>query len=297
MSGKLQVRVISPWFGELETAEAFFSVKIPSEEADALLCHWAPSEELSTFPRRKAWYCSEPWCQFRGLGGGSWPAIRKRLAPREFLSHNHPDSRWRVPCVTHFEPLAVNHFADRKERAVAVVSNHGGAPWRRHGGLGYRNRFVTHFLADLYGREGWKRYRAGWFSRAATPANYRGELPGDWPHSAKRELMAGYKVAVCLENMNEPYYFTEKFVEAVTAGCIPVYAAHPTIVQTVLRGAAWVDPADYGHDPDKTIKAALALDATVIRQQNQRWLSGPAIRDTHHSAIFARIGRLLNEPL
>jgi len=295
MAAKIQVRVISPWFGELQTEEAFFSVRLPPEEADALLCDWAPSNELLTFPRRKAWYCCEPWCQFRSMGGGSWRAIRKRLAPYEFLSHNHPDPRWRVPHVTHFEPLAVNQASDRKQRAVAVVSNYGGAPWRRHRGQTYRNRLATHPFVDLYGRGDWKQYRAGWFSRAGAPANYMGELPGEWPASAKRELMAGYKVAVCLESMNEPYYFTEKFVEAACAGCIPVYTGHPTVAQTVLRGAAWVDPNDFGYDPDKTFAAALALDAASIREQNAQWLSGGAIACTHHFAVFTRIGQILGE--
>ncbi|HNR72358.1 MAG TPA: hypothetical protein PLV05_14630 [Verrucomicrobiota bacterium] len=121
---KLQVRVISPWFGKLETEEAFFSVDLPAEKADALLCQWAPSEELFAFPRRKAWFCCEPQVMFRSIEGGTWPAIRARLASHEFLCHNHPDPRWRVPHMTHWAPLAVNHRAERKDKAVAVVSNH-----------------------------------------------------------------------------------------------------------------------------------------------------------------------------
>lgn len=297
MSAKLQVRVISPWFDELETEEAFFSVQLPAEKADALLCDWAPSDELLTFPRRKAWYCTEPWCQFQSEGGRPWMALRRRLAQHEFLCHNHPDERWRVPAITHVEPLTVNQRTDRKERAVAIVSNYGGDPGHRHRELTYRNRFVTQPLVDLFGRSGWKRYRAGWFSRRATPPNYQGELPGDWPAVAKREMMASYKVAVCLENMREPFYFTEKFVEAVCAGCIPVYRAHATVAPTVLRGAAWVDPAQYGDDPQKTLRAALALDPVVIRNQNEQWLASPLVACTHHAAVFARIGRLLRESI
>jgi len=293
MIAKLQVRVISPWFGELETPEAFFSVKIPSEKADALLCDWMPDPELFTFPGRKAWYCCEPKCQFRVLGGGTWPFIRARLASREFLFHSHPDPRLRVPVITHFEKLIVNRLEDRKNRAVAVVSNHGGLPWRRHSDLKYRNRFITHPTVDLYGREGWKSYRAGWLARPAPPSNYRGALPGDWPASGKRALMARYKVAICLENMIEPYFFTEKFVEAVCAGCIPVYRAHPTIAQTILRDAAWVDPANYGHDPEATIKAALSFNAESIRLQNEQWLASAMVADTHSTQVFGRIGIIL----
>ena len=134
---------------------------------------------------------------------------------------------------------------------------------------------------------------AGWLSRPAAPANYRGEIPGDWPEEQKRELLAGYKVAVCLENSYEPYYFTEKFVEAVCAGCVPVYRAHPTVAEGILRGAVWVDPSNFGHDRTATLEAALAQNAKAIREHNEQWLCSPAVAETHLSVIFARIGRLL----
>jgi hypothetical protein len=83
MDQRLQVRLKSPWTTRMETETAVFSVDIPAEKADALLCEWATDPELFTFPRRKAWYCCEPQCQFRGLGGGTWPKIRAKLDPRE----------------------------------------------------------------------------------------------------------------------------------------------------------------------------------------------------------------------
>ena len=145
---KLIVRLISPWKTEIETDSALFSARVPASEADALVCEWAPSVELFTFPRRKAWYCCEPPCQFRGIAGGSWPKIKKRLAPHEFLCHNHPDPRYRVAHITHFEPLQVNLNDNRLEKAVAIVSNDGGDTWRRARQFVYRNRFVTHPLVD-----------------------------------------------------------------------------------------------------------------------------------------------------
>lgn len=294
MTRKLQVRVVSPWFGELETADAFFSVALPPQEADALLCDWAPSEELFTFPRRKGWYCCEPSCQFRGLGAGQWPSLRSRLARHEFLCHNHPDPRFRVPHVTHEGSLEMQCGGERLERAIAIVSNHGGNPLNRHRDLGYRNRLITHPMVDLYGRSSWTRYRQHWFSRSGQPANYQGLLPGDWPAAGKRELMARYKVAVCLENMNEPFYFTEKFVEAVCAGCIPVYRADPTVAEGVLKGALWVDPADHGHDPGRTLRTALAMDAARFQERNLRWLQGAALAETSSRAVFHKLAGLLS---
>jgi hypothetical protein len=293
---KLKVRVVSPWFGELETDEASFSAVFPLEKADALLCDWAPSEELNIFPRRKAWYCCEPWCQFKALGRGTWPTLRSRLASDEFLNHNHPDSRYRVPHVTHFESLSLNHVTQRAIKAVVVVSNFGGNPWRRHADTSFRNKFATHPLVDLYGRSGWKDYRPGFIARRTTPSNYRGEIPGDWPASDKRALLSRYKVAVCLENMNEPRYFTEKFVEAACAGCIPVYRPDEHTERGPLRGAFWVDPREHHDDAGETLLAALTLDLESVHEQNREWLRNNAdLAQTSHVEVFTRIGRILSD--
>ncbi len=289
-----KVRVITPWPLEMKVGNVWFSGEHSPDAADALLCNWAPSPELFTFSRRKAWYCCEPKCQFRGLGGGAWPGIKERLAPEEFLFHNHPDAKYRVPHVTHYENLRIVDEGKRLRRAIAIVSNHGGNPWRRHRHLTYRNRFISHPLVDLYGRSGWKRYRQGRFSfRPGAPANYLGELPGDWPAAGKRSLMARYKVAVCLENMNEPHYFTEKMVEAVSAGCIPVYRADPTVASTFLEGARWFDPRDYADNPELTLEAALEADSGEVAEANRKWLLRAAVRETHHERVFRRIANIL----
>jgi hypothetical protein len=273
-------------------------VDIPSEKADALLCEWAPDPELFTFPRRKAWYCCEPQCQFRGLGGGTWPKIKARLEPNEFLWHGHPDERYRVPHITHFEPLVMNTNQTRLDKAIAIVSNHGGSPWKRRSDIAYRNRLITDPLVDLYGRSGWKRYRAHWYSRAAAPANYKGEIPGDWPAGEKRELMAKYKVAVCLENMNEAYYFTEKFVESIVGGCIPVYRASQDVGNSMLRDALWFDPSDVRFLGRKAIETALDADLEHVQHVNSRWLStSPELAATEASRVFERIGRFLMSPV
>ncbi len=292
-AGKLQVRLRSPWTTYMETDSAVFSVDIPSEKADALLCEWAPDPELFTFPRRKAWYCCEPQCQFRGLGGGTWPKIKSELGPHEFLWHGHPDERYRVPHITHFEPLVMNTNQDRLDKAIAIVSNHGGSPWKRHPDIAYRNRLITDPRVDLYGRSGWKRYRAHWYSRAGAPPNYKGEIQGDWPAGEKRQLMSKYKIAICLENMNEPYYFTEKFVEAVVAGCVPVYRADQLLRETLLNGASWIDPEDWGNSVSAAMEQAMRCDLNEIQQQNDRWLKQVELAATNSASVFARIASTL----
>ena len=291
---KLKVRLISPWQTYAETENAIFSVDIPTDKADALLCEWAPSAELFTFPRRKAWYCCEPQCQFRALGGGVWPKIKANLGPHEFMWHGHPDSRYRVPHITHFEPLVINTNPNRLDKAVAIVSNHGGSPWRRHPDITYRNKIITDPRVELYGRLGWNGYRARWYSRRAAPSNYKGEIPGDWPAGEKRELMSKYKVAICMENTSEPNYFTEKFVEAVVAGCVPVYAAERTVMGSFLDGALWVDPANCGGTAQEAIASALDADWSMVLSQNKRWLEDNKIlQGTCSAAVFEKIGAIL----
>lgn len=291
-----KVRVISPWLKELRAGDTLFSASLPAAEADALLCDWAPSDELFAFPRRKAWYCCEPQRQFAGLFGGQGEAVRAKLRPGEFLFHNHPDPRFRVPHVTHIEPPTVNRNADRLERAVAVVSNFGGAPFRRPFDLRLRNAFATHPDVDLYGRASWRRYRRGIFSFAGIPANHRGEIPGDWEESDKRNLMARYKVAVCLESAQEENYFTEKFVEAVQAGCIPVYRAHASVRAAFLQGARWIDPGDGAEGVDAVLRRALAGRREEYAEANAAWAAThPALAGTSVDRVFARIGACLRE--
>lgn len=61
------------------------------------------------------------------------------------------------------------------------------------------------------------------------PKNYIGEIEGSCHGRPKLETMAAYKVAICLENVTEPYYITDRFFSAAQAGCIPIYHAHKTV--------------------------------------------------------------------
>jgi hypothetical protein len=292
---RLQVRLISPWSLRVETATAVFDREISTQRADALLCEWEPAEELWSFSRRRAWYCCEPECQFRGQAKGTWPRLKARLRAEEFLWHGHEDVRFRVPHVTHFQALQMNRNTDRRNKAIAVVSNHGGSPLKAHPDIRFRNQLITSPLVDLFGRAGWRRYRPHWYSLPRTPLYYQGELPGDWPGEQKRQLLSQYRVCVCLENMNEPGYFTEKFVEAVAAGCIPVYRASADVRDTVLQGAVWFDPADSRWPGARAIEAALQADSHAIQETNNRWLcESPQLAATHSAAVFDRIARILS---
>lgn len=290
-----KVRVISPWPKNLQIGSILFDSKLKSQEADALLCYWAPHNDLFDFDGPKAWYCCEPECQFSAIEYGKWPKIRARLESHQFLFHNHQDKSYRVPHITHYQDIEVQTSNKRLHRAIAVISNFGGGPRRRHPEIAYRNRFATNDLVDLYGRTSWQKYRKGVFSFPHAPGNYKGVIPGDWPASEKRATLSKYKACLCLENMTEPNYFTEKFVEAVCAGCIPIYRAHESLRSKVLSGAKWVDPVDYGDDPKRTIEAALEMDPDEFRHVNAQWIKTEKLAETHHSKVFGKIGEILFE--
>ena len=47
------------------------------------------------------------------------------------------------------------------------------------------------------------------------------------------------------------------YQNAARAGCIPVYHATQVVRQERLKGARWVDPADHGFDPKRTLEFAI----------------------------------------
>jgi hypothetical protein len=114
------------------------------------------------------------------------------------------------------------------------------------------------------------------------PDNYAGKASpsGDVYSDENTRFLSSYKVAVCLENCTEPYYFTEKFVNAVRAGCIPVYHAHASVKNRFLSDARWIDPAEFGFSSRRTIEFALDQDQTKFRSVNDAWLESGILADT-----------------
>jgi hypothetical protein len=110
-------------------------------------------------------------------------------------------------------------------------------------------------------------------------------------------FLSAYKVAVCLENCTEPYYFTEKFVNVVRAGCIPVYHAHATLKASVLSDAKWVDPADFAFSPRRTIDFALNQDQMAFRSVNDAWLESGILADTDELKVVRRLHEIISDKL
>jgi hypothetical protein len=286
MTKLLKIHLKSPWSPEFRTTSAIFSKSVSLMEADALLCDWQPDATLLTYNGPKAWYCCEPPNQFQSIDHGKWPLFRKQLDEKYFLSHDHPNPLCRIPHITHFDNLSINRNLKRNRLAISIVSNHGGSPLRRVRSINFRNNYITHPLIDLYGRSSWQNYRRKWYSRPRVPSNYKGELPGDWHKAEKRELMSQYRFAVCLENEPGPYYFTEKFVEAVCAGCIPIYQSHPSLRDNVLKGALWLEPKE---NVEETIRDC-QLELEEVQTCNSNWIQNNSyLHDTSIRSVYEKI--------
>ena len=275
-----------------------FNDAIPLAEADALLAFCGASEELLTFGGPKAWYAEEPL----SMSHYRTPLAKrllKSLDSSEFLHHSNAPGRYCVPSPTHLGSLAPIIRAKVADRIVAVVRNYGGRLWWLRKGPRIRNRFILNPLVDLYGpHEAWEHFRGWPLARPKVPANYCGKLNTNWYDDAYIEFLAGFKVCVCLENsLGLENYFTEKFVNAVRAGCIPIYHAHASVRRDRLQGAKWVDPTEHGFNPFRTLKFALSQEAAEYRAANDLWLKTPQVVNTHRDYIWKMIARILAEKL
>src|SRR5262249_7138719 len=146
-------------------------------------------------------------------------ALRK-LKDYEFLHHSNPNTKFRIPCVTHYGPITLAGSHLSKRGIVAVFNNFGGRLWYFKAGARLRNRFILHEAVELYGNlASWRRFRSRPWSRPCVPKNHVEEWLANWYHQAHVEGLAKYKINVCLENTYEANYFTEKFVNAARAAC------------------------------------------------------------------------------
>lgn len=91
--------------------------------------------------------------------------------------------------------------------------------------------FSTHPGFDLYG-EGWDkpvRYDHKGYS-ASIRKSYRGYVKD------KLETLKQYKFSICFENAIFPGFITEKIIDSLYAGCVPIYYGAPNIEDYIPEG-------------------------------------------------------------
>lgn len=288
--------LVSPWDSNPISMPNFDYVTDSGiSKIKGIVCIWQPNEQLLESSLPRAWYFSEP-INSNIYQNPLWQNCLNKLKPKQLLFHGHENPEFRVPHITHVKALEMIKTSEneRQSKAIAIVSNRGDkAPRKRSEQIKLRNALCINSQTDLYGKkETWQAFRHNTFELPKLPSNYQGSIPGRWSEDPKTLQTSQYKAAICLENTLEPHYFTEKFVDAVRAGCIPIYKPHPTVKASVLNGARWVDPSDFDSASD-CINYALSQDLDLYQAQNEKWLKSPQVRQTERLAVFERLGQLL----
>jgi hypothetical protein len=289
----ITVKLISPWLKEeIVYGGVKFDTEVSFDNADGALWEYSIDERIFEYNGVKGWYASEP----------SWHSMyRKKLYRRamkslrsdEFYHFAHNDPRYRVPHITHYNEIERFEVPlDQRYGCVAVVSNTGGRFWLFRPGFRLRNKFITNNRVHLFGRQqAWADFCAFaplW--KSGFPMNYKGELSWDkWGGESQVNFLSRFKAAICLENTIEPFYFSEKFINAARAGCVPIYHAHPTVRSGILEGALYVDPEHYNFDPDASIDAALAMDLSHVQTINRLWLRREIVRKTGWEGVWSKL--------
>jgi len=138
-------------------------------------------------------------------------------------------------------------------------------------------------LLDLFG--------AGWSPLIDVPQPWRGRLraalSGVGPCEDKRSVLSRYRFALCLENTSWPGYLTEKLIDAIAAGCVPLYLGAPDIHQIIPRGALVDLTGKSEREIEDLILGMDASQAGPILEAGRVYLESEAGR-LHQDAHFAQ---------
>ena len=297
-------RVVSQQFkadswNDFRLGAILYSPRVALEEADALLVLYDPSEELLRFTGPKLWFTIEPSWHSHFHSHPVGKRLVQELDATERAFYGHPDARYRVPHPTYRGTLSRPRVASVRRAVIATVNNFGGRLWFLKSHFRTRNRMILDPRVELFGfPEAWAQFRNFpklWIRRP--PDNYMGRASPAAAGDEHIRFLSAYKVAVCLENCSEAYYFTEKFVYAVRAGCIPVYHAHATAKTSFLSGARWIDPADFAFSPSRTIDFALNQDQMEFRSINDAWLESGILADTDELKVVPKLHEIISDKL
>jgi hypothetical protein len=299
-------RVVSEQFkaqtwDDFQLGEVSYSSHLPLAAADGLVALYDPTEELLAFKGPKLWFTTEPSWHHHFHSHPIGRRLVRELDLSERAFYGHPWASNRIAHPTFRGPLTTPRIGGCRDAAVACVNNFGGRLWFLKRQFNLRNRFVLSPLVELFGSSlSWSRFRhfpAFWL--VGHPKNFQGRAsPGEGYYDNEHiEFISRYKVAICLENCAEPHYFTEKFVNAARAGCIPVYHAHPTVKERFLAGAKWVDPADFSFSAKRTIQYALNQDQAEFRSINDAWLLSSILEDTDDRKVFSKLHAIISRKL
>ena len=130
----------------------------------------------------------------------------------------------------HFSLKPAKYFKWRREKTSPTLKD------AIHNELQTKRLQIIEFFAlqnkiDIFGRE--------WQNLSKLPSKWRKRLApvirrlNPQPCEDKIETMSNYKFAVCFENVAWPGYVTEKIIDCLVAGVIPLYSGAPDVTDFI----------------------------------------------------------------
>jgi hypothetical protein len=162
---------------------------------------------------------------------------------------------------------------------------------------------------DLYGQR-WDRYYLEGKLSLANPilARLYRKFPGlprrtDFPSArgsvaSKRAVMRQYRFSICYENASYPGWLTEKLLDAMFAGSVPVYLGDPEVTRLV-PGNAFVDKREFRNYDAlyRYLKDMSNEEYEDYRKAIHDFVHGDAIRPLGAEAYVKMIVREVVNPL
>jgi hypothetical protein len=124
-------------------------------------------------------------------------------------------------------------------------------------------------------------YGGGWGNYGHLPRKWRKHLEAvtlndKGPIDSKLTILNQYQFAICFENTSLPGYVTEKIIDCIVAGIIPIYMGAPDIQDYVPRGC-YIDAGEFSklEDLDQFLKKITGEQAARIIEAGEKFLNSP----------------------
>jgi hypothetical protein len=294
----LKIKLYSTSNQIVKTRNCLFDPLLDDARSDGVLIFYDKFPERVLFPQKTFIWSPEPsWHSMYRTK--RYKAIFKKIPLGNHLSFREKNPEQRIPHQTHINEKIKIFKKTRGKEIGAIVSNFGDFFWPIRPSFILRNFFITRKAVKLFGKyDSWKYFPHRLFPKKfqKPPKNYCGEI-GGWVYDDLSTIrrFAKFHSIVCFENSYEPFYFTEKLVFAVSAGCIPIYNAHPTVIAEYLKGCFYLDPKEYNFLPKAVFKKALECSLESVWEQNDSWLKSFFARQdgTSERQVWERVGDFL----
>lgn len=125
-------------------------------------------------------------------------------------------------------------------------------------------------------------YGSGWDQLSVLPSTWqqrlgRIQLPYYGKLGDKHHLQSGFRFALCFENIASPGYVTEKIIEALVAGALPIYLGAPDIADFV-PSEAFIDAGQLSSMAElpEMLRTITAGEAVEKIESGRRFLDSAA---------------------